>query len=98
MEQIEKAIRYGKHIIAEKPVADTMENEWKVVEMAASSDAVSYTHLDVYKRQKYKKPEEDLELKVRTWNESGKLMISIQDNGKMCIRDRHHCDCNEQYR
>ena len=30
---------------------------------------------------KYKKPEEDLELKVRTWNESGKLMISIQDNG-----------------
>ena len=23
----------------------------------------------------------DLELKVRTWNESGKLMISIQDNG-----------------
>ena len=25
--------------------------------------------------------EEDLELKVRTWNESGKLMISIQDNG-----------------
>ena len=29
----------------------------------------------------YKKPEEDLELKVRTWNESGKLMISIQDNG-----------------
>ena len=30
---------------------------------------------------KYKKPEEDLELNVRTWNESGKLMISIQDNG-----------------
>lgn len=30
---------------------------------------------------KYKKPEDDLELKVRTWNEPGKLMISIQDNG-----------------
>ena len=30
---------------------------------------------------KYKKAEEDLELKVKTWNESGKLMISIQDNG-----------------
>lgn len=30
---------------------------------------------------KYKKPDEDLLLKVRTWNESGKLMISIQDNG-----------------
>ena len=25
LEQIEKAIRYGKHIIAEKPVADTMD-------------------------------------------------------------------------
>ena len=30
---------------------------------------------------KYKKPEEDLLLNVRTWNEPGKLMISIQDNG-----------------
>lgn len=30
---------------------------------------------------KYKKPDEDLVLNVRTWNESGKLMISIQDNG-----------------
>lgn len=30
---------------------------------------------------KYKKPDVDLHLTVRTWNESGKLMISIQDNG-----------------
>lgn len=30
---------------------------------------------------KYKKTEEDLLLTVRTWNEPGKLMISIQDNG-----------------
>ena len=30
---------------------------------------------------KYKKPEEELLLDVRTWNEPGKLMISIQDNG-----------------
>ncbi|NDW11711.1 sensor histidine kinase [Bacteroides sp. 214] len=30
---------------------------------------------------KYKKPEEDLLLDVKTWNEAGKLMISIQDNG-----------------
>ena len=30
---------------------------------------------------KYKKPEEELLLNVRTWNEPGKLMISIQDNG-----------------
>ena len=30
---------------------------------------------------KYKKPEGELLLHVRTWNESGKLYISIQDNG-----------------
>ncbi len=30
---------------------------------------------------KYKRAEEDLLLDVRTWNESGKLMISLQDNG-----------------
>lgn len=30
---------------------------------------------------KYKNPDEDLLLSVRTWNEPGKLMISIQDNG-----------------
>ncbi|MCD8261893.1 MAG: HAMP domain-containing histidine kinase, partial [Bacteroides sp.] len=30
---------------------------------------------------KYKKPDEDLLLDVRTWNEPGKLLISIQDNG-----------------
>jgi signal transduction histidine kinase len=30
---------------------------------------------------KYKKPEEDLRLDVRTWNEPGKVMISIEDNG-----------------
>lgn len=30
---------------------------------------------------KYKRPDVDLELMVRTWNEQGRLMISIQDNG-----------------
>lgn len=30
---------------------------------------------------KYKRPEEDLLLDVRTWNEQGKLYVSIQDNG-----------------
>ena len=30
---------------------------------------------------KYKKPEGELQLVVRTWNESGKLHISIEDNG-----------------
>lgn len=30
---------------------------------------------------KYKKPDEDLTLDIHTWNESGKLIISVQDNG-----------------
>ncbi len=30
---------------------------------------------------KYKRPDTDLQLVVRTWNEAGKLMISVQDNG-----------------
>jgi len=30
---------------------------------------------------KYKRPDEDLLLDIRTWNEAGKLMISVQDNG-----------------
>ena len=30
---------------------------------------------------KYKKPEDDLILDIKTWNEPSKLMISIQDNG-----------------
>ena len=30
---------------------------------------------------KYRKPEGELSLKVRTWNEQGKLLISIEDNG-----------------
>lgn len=34
MDQIERAFASGKHVIAEKPIADKMENEWKVVEMA----------------------------------------------------------------
>lgn len=30
---------------------------------------------------KYKRPDADLQLVVKTWNEPGRLMISIQDNG-----------------
>ena len=45
MGQIEKAIRYGKHIISEKPIADTMENEWKVVEMTENTNLISTVNL-----------------------------------------------------
>lgn len=30
---------------------------------------------------KYKRPDVDLQLMVKTWNEPGKVMISVQDNG-----------------
>ena len=33
LRQIEKAVRYGKHILAEKPIADSIEREWKAVEL-----------------------------------------------------------------
>ena len=35
-EQIEKALRHRKHILAEKPIADTIEKEWQVVDMTES--------------------------------------------------------------
>lgn len=44
-EQIEKAIRYGKHIIAEKPVADTMEAEWEVIDLIKDTHVLSTVNL-----------------------------------------------------
>ena len=44
-EQIEKAVRYGKHIIAEKPVADTVANEWEVVRTTENSNVLSTVNL-----------------------------------------------------
>lgn len=37
-EQIRKAIKTGKHVLAEKPVAETIEQEWEVVRMVEESD------------------------------------------------------------
>ena len=31
LRQIKKAMAFGKHVISEKPVADTIEHEWEVV-------------------------------------------------------------------
>ena len=31
LSQIEKAVRYDKHVIAEKPIADSIEREWQAV-------------------------------------------------------------------
>ena len=44
-EQIEKAVRCGKHIISEKPVADTVEREWDVVRTTEQSGVLSTVNL-----------------------------------------------------
>ena len=43
--QIEKAFAAGKHVIAEKPISDSVENEWKAVEMAESTPLFSTVNL-----------------------------------------------------
>ena len=44
-EQIEKAIRHRKHILAEKPIADTVEKEWQVVDMTEASGLICGVNL-----------------------------------------------------
>ena len=44
-EQIEKAVKCGKHIISEKPVADTVEREWDVVRTTEDSNVLSTVNL-----------------------------------------------------
>ncbi len=43
--QIEKAIRYGKHIISEKPISDTLSNEWQVTEGVENANILSTVNL-----------------------------------------------------
>lgn len=45
-EQIRQALAAGKHVIAEKPIADTIENEWETVRMAEQSDR--FTTVNMY--------------------------------------------------
>lgn len=44
-EQIEKAIRSGKHVISEKPIADTVVREWEAVQIAESTQLFSTVNL-----------------------------------------------------
>ncbi|MBC8594824.1 Gfo/Idh/MocA family oxidoreductase [Oscillospiraceae bacterium N12] len=44
-EQIERAIRSGKHIISEKPVADAIDKEWEVVDLAENHQCFSTVNL-----------------------------------------------------
>lgn len=43
--QIQKAVAARKHIIAEKPIADTPANEWKAVEAVESAPIISAVNL-----------------------------------------------------
>lgn len=44
-EQIEKAVQSGKHIISEKPVADSIDREWNVVDITENSNCISTVNL-----------------------------------------------------
>ena len=43
--QIEKAFAAGKHVIAEKPISDSIENEWQAVELAENTPLFSTVNL-----------------------------------------------------
>ena len=45
------ALHYGKHVLVEIPLALTLEDCEAIDATAARLGPVSYTHLDVYKRQ-----------------------------------------------
>ena len=45
LEQIRKAIAAGKHIISEKPIADTIEREWQAVEMVEKATVMSTVNM-----------------------------------------------------
>ena len=43
--QIRKAIATGKHIIAEKPVADTLEHEWEAVRLVENAEIMTTVNM-----------------------------------------------------
>jgi predicted dehydrogenase len=45
LRQVRKAISSGKHVISEKPIADTIENEWQVVNNVEDSSIFSTVNL-----------------------------------------------------
>ena len=44
-EQIERAVRAGKHVISEKPIADTIAREWEVVDVTEHSSCLTTVNL-----------------------------------------------------
>ncbi|MBO4612870.1 MAG: Gfo/Idh/MocA family oxidoreductase [Bacteroidaceae bacterium] len=45
LEQIRKAVATGKHIIAEKPISDTLEHEWEAVQLVEQSPVMSTANM-----------------------------------------------------
>lgn len=45
IERVKRAVETGKHIISEKPIADSVENEWKVVNMTENRKEISTVNL-----------------------------------------------------
>ncbi len=44
-EQIEKAVRSNKHILTEKPIADTIDKEWENVDLIEKYDRIAAVNL-----------------------------------------------------
>ena len=51
LQQIRMAVAHGKHILSEKPVADTIEHEWEVVHCVESSH--SFAAVNLYLRNSW---------------------------------------------
>lgn len=50
--QIEKAVEHGKHIIAEKPIAETSEKEWEIVELLEKHPEI-FSTVNLYLRNSW---------------------------------------------
>ena len=63
----------------------------RIIDAEKSFDPVSYTHLDVYKRQVYAHTREECEEKLKTLIAEMKAEIAEAQRlkDKMCIRDRY---------
>ncbi|MCA5582466.1 Gfo/Idh/MocA family protein [Parabacteroides gordonii] len=51
LRQIRKAVTFGKHIISEKPIADTIEHEWEVVRTV--KDTALFSTVNLYLRNSW---------------------------------------------
>ena len=62
----------------------TLEAELNAQDPVIFVDEMHFTNVEfnlLDNAVKYKSPDRDIALKIRTWNENGKLCISVEDNG-----------------